>query len=73
MLRKLGSFSRNAGIAVAGTLASAAAMADGLDTAAVEASLKAAETSGLSVGTIVIGTVAALTVVGIVVAIIKKA
>lgn len=71
MLRKLRSFPRNVGIAVAGSLMSAAAFAD-MDTTAVQAAITGAETDAQTVGGYVIAAVAGLVVVGLIIGIVKK-
>ncbi|MDF9902024.1 major capsid protein [Pseudomonas laurylsulfatiphila] len=71
MLRKLSAFPRNVGIAVAGSLMSAAAFAD-VDTTAVQAAITAAEGDAQSVGGYVIAAVAGLVVIGLIIGIVKK-
>lgn len=61
---------RNACIGLVGAVAANSAFA--IDTAQVETAIKAAETDGLTVGQSVIAAVAALVVVGIVIAVVKK-
>lgn len=60
---------RNACIGMVGF---AAANAHAIDTAAVETAIAAAEADGLTVGQSVIAAVAALVVIGIVIAVVKK-
>lgn len=61
---------RNACIGAVGAVASSNVLA--IDTAAVEGSIAAAEADGLTVGQSVIAAVAALVVIGIVIAVVKK-
>jgi hypothetical protein len=60
---------RNACIGMVGF---AAANAHAIDTAAVETAIGAAKTDALSVGEVVIAAVAALVVIGIIIAVVKK-
>jgi hypothetical protein len=71
MLRKLSAIPRNAGIAVAGSLMSAAAFA-GVDTTAVQSAIAAAEADAESVGGYVIAAVAGLVVIGLIIGVVKK-
>jgi hypothetical protein len=71
MLRKLSSIPRNVGIAVAGSLMSAAAFAE-VDTTAVQAAISGAEADAQSVGGYVIAAVAGLVVIGLIIGIVKK-
>lgn len=71
MLRKLSAVPRNIGIAVVGSLASAAAFAD-IDTTAVQAAITGAENDAQSVGGYVIAAVAALAAISLIIAIVRK-